>query len=181
MNYQFSGDCRRVVGRAQEQARQLGHPFLGTEHLLLGVLDDVDGYPVAALRARGVDTGDIRRRILLMIGDRLDSEALATLGIDLQRVREVTEAQFGAGALASTRWPAPITGHLPLTRRVKVVFELSGRAARRLGQQVIAPEHLMLGILDDGGGIAVRVLKDAHIEIGELRLDIATHLQRNAA
>ncbi len=181
MTQQFSGDCRRVVGRAQEQARQLGHPFLGTEHLLLAVLDDTAGYTAAALRTCGVDTGDIRRRILSMIGDRLDAEALTSLGIDLQRVREVTEARFGAGALASTRWPTPIKGHLPVTRRVKAVLELAGRAARRLGQQMITPEHLTLGILDDGGGIAVRALTDAHVEIDELRLDIATHLQRDAA
>ncbi len=181
MTPRFSGDCRRMVGRAQEQARRLGHPFLGTEHLLLAVLDNADGYTVAALRSCGVDTGDVRRGILWMIGDRLDPEALTSLGIDLQRVREVTEAQFGVGALASTRWPTPVTGHLPLTRRVRAVLELSVRAARRLGQQRITPEHLTLGILDDGGGIAVRALKDAHIDIAELRLAIATYLQRDAA
>lgn len=181
MRQRFSGDCRRVVGVAQQQARQLGHPFLGTEHLLLAVLDDADGYTVAALRARGADTGDVRRGILWMIGDRLDAEALTSLGIDLERVREVAESQFGQGALASTRWPAPIDGHLPLTRRVKTVLELGARAARRLGHQTITTEHLMLGILDDGGGIAVRALKDAHVGIAGLRLDIATHLQSNAA
>ena len=181
MTQRFSGECRQVVGRAHEQARQLGHPFLGTEHLLLALLDEADGYTAAALRSSGTDTGDIRRQILWMIGDRLDAEALTSLGIDLQRVREVTEKRFGAGALASTRWPTPIKGHLPLTRRVKTVLELSARAARRLGQQTIRPEHLMLGILDDGAGVAVRALKDTHVEITELRLDIATYLQGHAA
>ncbi len=181
MVQRFSSECRQVVGAAQEQARQLGHPFLGTEHLLLAVLDDADGYPVAALRSAGADTGDVRRQVLSMIGDRLDAEALTSLGIDLERVREVTEKHFGVGALASTRWPAPIKRHLPLTRRFKTVLELSARAARRLGQQTIRPEHLMLGILDDGGGVAVRALNDAHVDMPGLRLDIATHLERDAA
>lgn len=181
MAHRFSSEARRVVGRAQEQARQLGHPFLGTEHLLLAVLDDADGHTVSALRSSGVDTGDVRRDVLAMIGDRLDEEALASVGIDLQRVREVAEQHFGAGALAPNRWPAPIRGHLPVTRRVKSVLEQSARAADRFGQHTITPEHLMLAILDDGGGIAVRALKDAHVELCGLRLDIATYLQRNAA
>src|SRR4051794_22022149 len=163
MTARFSGDCRRMISQAQEQARQLGHTFLGTEHLLLALLDDVDGYTVAALRAGGTDTGDIRRRIISMIGDRLDAEALTSIGIDLQRVREVTEARFGAGALASTRRSIPVKGHLRPTRRLKAVLELSARAARRLGQQTLSPEHLMLGILDDGGGVAIRALTDAHV------------------
>jgi ATP-dependent Clp protease ATP-binding subunit ClpA len=181
MVQRFSGECRRVVSRAQEQARYLGHPFLGTEHLLLGVLDDPNGYPVAALRSAGVDTGDVRRQVLSMIGDPLDAEALTSLGIDLQRVREVTEVHFGVGALASTRWPAPIRGHLPVTRRAKTVLALSARAARRLGQQTITPEHLMLGILDDGGGVAIRALEGAHVDMSALRRDIAAFLERDAA
>ncbi len=181
MVQRFSADCRRVVGRAQLQARQLGHPFLGTEHLLLAVLEDAAGGTVAALRSSGVDIGTIRRKILLTIGERLDADALTSLGIDLQRVQEVAEGHFGPGALTSTRRSAPTKGHLPLTRRVKTVLEMSALAARRLGHHAIGPEHLMLGILDEGSGIAVRVLKDANVRVAELRLDIATQLARDVA
>ena len=181
MLQRFSYECRRVVDRAQEQARQLGHPFLGTEHVLLAMLDEADAYPVAALRSSGADADDIRRCILSLIGGRLDAAALTSLGIDLQSVREVAEKHFGVGALETTRRPTPIKGHLPPTRRVKTVLELSARSARRLGQQTIRAEHLMLGILDDGGGVAIRALKDAHVGIPALRLDIANHLVRDAA
>lgn len=181
MTQHFSSQCRRVVGRAQDQARQLGHPFLGTEHVLLAMLDDADGYTVTALRSAGVDIGEVRRAVWWMIGDRLDPDALMSVGIDLQRVRDAAEAQFGAGALGSTRWPTPIKGHLPMTRRVRAVLELAALAARKLGQSTITPEHLMLGMLDDAGGIAVRALRDCHVEVAELRLDIATYLQRGAA
>jgi len=170
-----------VVARAQETARSQGHPFLGTEHLLLALLDDAGGYLATALRTPAVDVDDIRRRILSIIGEPLDADALTALGIDLHRVRQVTEEHFGRGALESAGRPAPITGHLPLTRRFKAVLELAARAARRLGQQTITQEHLMLGILDDGGGIAVRALKEAGVQLNELRLTIATHLESDAA
>jgi len=181
MFQRFSPDCRRVVGRAQALARQQGHPFLGTEHLLLAVLDDADGYTVAALRSTGIDTEEIRRRILSIIGDPLDAQALTSLGIDLQRVRQITEEHFGTGALESAGRATPLTGHLPLTRRFKTVLELSAHSARRLGQQTITPEHLMLGILDEGGGIAVRALTDVGVRVTDLRRTIATHLESDAA
>ena len=170
-----------MVGAAQEEARRLGHPFLGTEHLLLALVDLDNSYAGRTLREAGVDPDDIRQRLHAIIGDGLDPEALRSLGIDLAQVRELAERRFGPGALDSVRRPHALVRHLPVTRRVKTVLERSVRAARRFGQQSIRPEHLLLGMIDGGGGIAIRVLREAGIDISGLRTTITGHLDTEAA
>src|SRR5881394_1355171 len=125
---QFSNEARNVVRLAQEEARRLRHPFIGTEHLLLALM--VDGHGPAAQALRDLDVADLRRRITDIVGrpgGELDSDALATLGIDLDEVRRATEASFGPGALDSQSHHPMKSGHIPFSKRAKKILELSLR------------------------------------------------------
>src|SRR5580693_6097290 len=152
MPERFTGDAGQVVARASEQARRLGHGFIGGEHLLYG-LASAGGEVGAVLRERGVTPERVEAEFVRLIGpentasgslfDTLDRDALTTIGIDLDAVRERIEAAFGPAALAPDapaprRWrrarlgrrPGCVTGDLPLTRRAKKCLESSLREAR---------------------------------------------------
>jgi prophage maintenance system killer protein len=124
MFQRFTDRARRAVHLAQEEARLLRHNYLGTEHLLLGLLYEGEG--VAA-------------------------KALESLGISRQDVRGQVEEIIGHGQ-------SPIVGHIPFTPRAKKVMELSLREALALGHHYIGTEHLLLGLLREGEGIAAQVL-----------------------
>jgi ATP-dependent Clp protease ATP-binding subunit ClpA len=180
----FTDEARQVVQRAQEEARRLRHPYIGTEHLLLALLGG-DGDPATrALRGRNLDPADLRRRIVGIVtppGDDLDPEALATLGIDLEEVRRVTEASFGPGALnARAGKPVP-TGHIPFTRRAKKILELSLRESLRLGHNYIGTGHILLGILREGEGLAAQVLVSTGVDPDDLRDDVTRLIPPKAA
>ena len=173
----FTADARAVVVAAQEEARILGHDFIGTEHVLLALLADTDGPVARSLAGDGVDAefvrGDVVRRVgthppdlTAAAAEQEDAEALKAIGIDLDQVRKAIEANFGAGALRLPRDTEQqkkrglfgrfyIAGHLPFTSRNKKVLELSLREALRLDQKFIAPEHIMLGLLREGQGLSV--------------------------
>jgi ATP-dependent Clp protease ATP-binding subunit ClpA len=120
----FTDRARRVVVLAQEEARLLNHNYIGTEHILLGLIHEGEG--VAA-------------------------RALESLDISLEAVRaEVTEI-IGQGQ-------SPPTGHIPFTPRAKKVLELSLREALELGHDYIGTEHILLGLLREGEGVAAQVL-----------------------
>lgn len=179
----FTKDARTIVVQAQEEARQLRHRFIGTEHLLLAMLTVGDGAGTQALRDRGLDAADIRRRVLGIVGagDDLDPAALATLGIDLDEVRRATEASFGPGALdARCRAPMP-KGHIPFSRRAKKVLELSVREAVALGHNHIGTGHVLLGLIREGGGVAAKVLVEAGVDLSTLREDVARLISSEAA
>ncbi|MFB9838970.1 Clp protease N-terminal domain-containing protein [Actinoallomurus acaciae] len=172
----FTKDAREVVVRAQEEARLLHRPFVGTEHLLLAMLEAGDGPSAEALRDRGADPADVRRRIAgLVDGDALDPAALATLGIDLDEVRRVTEATFGPGALDSPGRRPPRQGHIPFDKGAKKALELSLREAVRLGHKSLGTGHLLLGLTREGEGMAARVLVASGVDLTALRDDV-THL-----
>ena len=177
----FDADCRRVVGNAHEEARELGCRFIGTEHFLLALLEETDGHTAAALDKASVARIDVRAHIESMCGGSLDAEALLSTGIDLERVRDVTEARFGPGALERPGPPRSVRGHLPLTKRAKTVLELSVRVARQLSQNSIRADHLMLAVLEEGGGMAVRALEAAHVDVATLHRHILDDLHRDAA
>jgi ATP-dependent Clp protease ATP-binding subunit ClpC len=120
----FTDRARRVVVFAQEEARLLNHNYIGTEHLLLGLLREGEG--VAA-------------------------KALESLGIALDDVRTQVQAIIGQGSEAPT-------GHIPFTPRAKKVLELSLREALRLGHNYIGTEHVLLGLVEEGEGVAAQVL-----------------------
>jgi ATP-dependent Clp protease ATP-binding subunit ClpA len=120
----FTDRARRVVVLAQEEARLLNHNYIGTEHLLLGLVSESQS--VAA-------------------------KALASLGISLEAVRAKVEETIGQGQRAPT-------GHIPFTPRAKKVLELSLREALQLGHNYIGTEHILLGLIREGEGVAAQVL-----------------------
>jgi ATP-dependent Clp protease ATP-binding subunit ClpA len=180
----FTDAARRAVTQAQSEARGLRHGWLGTEHLLLGILADADSLSARTLWIHGIDhdlvVAAIIRQIPAPAAD-LDAEALDTIGIDLSSVREKVEAAFGPGAL--DRVPGSRScgtgarfGHLPFTRRAKKCLELSLREALRLRHQHIADGHILLGILREGEGMAAQILAEAGVDIDALRRDVSAAL-----
>jgi hypothetical protein len=120
----FTDRARRVVVLAQEEARLLNHNYIGTEHILLGLIHEDEG--VAA-------------------------KALESLGISLEAVRAQVEEIIGQGQSAPT-------GHIPFTPRAKKVLELSLREALALNHNYIGTEHILLGLVREGEGVAAQVL-----------------------
>jgi ATP-dependent Clp protease ATP-binding subunit ClpA len=171
----FTDSARDAVVRAQEEARALGHNYLGTEHLLLGVLG-APGEP--AVEGLAVTASDVRRDLLRIIGPgrRLDARALADIGIDLDEVRRRVDAAFGPGALDAAR-PGCASGMLSFTPRAKKVLELAVREARALGRGEIAPEHIVLGILREGEGVAAQILAPRGVTYAGVRRALADDLR----
>ena len=120
----FTDRARRVVVLAQDEARRLDHDYIGTEHLLLGLLHEGQGVAAQALDGLGVDLAEVRRRV---------------------------EEIIGRGQHAPS-------GHIPFTPRAKKVLELSLREALDLGHDYIGTEHILLGIVREGQGVAAQVL-----------------------
>jgi ATP-dependent Clp protease ATP-binding subunit ClpA len=198
----FTAAARQVVVTAQEEARQLGHPFIGTGHVLLGLLAE-DGSVARLLRPYGIEPVSARTEIRRLAqdiaepdlsfteADAEDAAALKAIGIDLAAVRAAIEEKFGAGSLRLPK-PAPKkrgifgkfyggSGHIPFSPRAKKLLELSLREAIRLHQNFIASEHIMLGVLREGDGMAARVLADHAVDVGKLRDDLEDALTNKAA
>ena len=202
----FTADARAVVVAAQEEARLLGHDFIGTEHVLLALLAHPDSPVSRALAGDGVDAEFVRADIVRRVGsrppdlsggpdtdrDREDAEALKAIGIDLDQVRRAIETNFGAGSLRLPREDAPRkrglfgrfyagAGHRPFTNRNKKVLELALREALRLDQKFLAPEHIMLGLLREGHGLAVQILREKGVDQSRLREELTAALRDRAA
>lgn len=202
----FTRAAREAVVRAQEEARELRQSPIGTEHLLAALLADRTGAVAAApaLRTRGVDAAFVRAEIARRVGggpathadpaadiDAEDAAALKAIGIDLAAVRRAIEENFGPGALRLPRETAPkrrgllrrITGdkHTPFSPRAKKVLELSLREAIRLKHNFIAPEHILLGVLREGDGLAAQILAEAGVDLAGLRDDATRSLRGQAA
>jgi ATP-dependent Clp protease ATP-binding subunit ClpA len=188
----FTTEARAVVTGAQEQGRELGHAYIGTEHLLLSMLAIDDGMS-ALLRARGV-TLDTARAAVQQYVQRppegltpSDADALRAIGIDLDEVRRRLAENFGPDALArppeepvrrrfglrrrrhARPASAPGSGHIPFSPRAKKVLELSLREALRLKHRSIGTEHILLGLIREGEGLAALILSRAKVDLGELR------------
>jgi ATP-dependent Clp protease ATP-binding subunit ClpA len=131
----FTDRARRVVVLAQEEARMLNHNYIGTEHILLGLIHEGQG--VAA-------------------------KSLEELGIDLGAVRYEVEQIIGQGQTAPT-------GHIPFTPRAKKVLELSLREALNLGHNYIGTEHILLGLVREGEGVAAQVLTRLGADLNRVR------------
>ncbi len=137
----FTDRARRVVVMAQEESRLLEHNFIGTEHLLLGLLRESDG--VAA-------------------------QTLAALDISLETVRARVEEIVGMG-----RGPTE-AGNIPFTPRAKKVLEMALREALTLGHNYIGTEHLLLGLVREGEGVAAQVLAQMGAELAVVRRMVIT-------
>ena len=131
----FTDRARRVVVLAQEEARLLNHNYIGTEHILLGLIHEGEG--VAA-------------------------KALESLGISLEAVRGQVEEMIGRGG-------SPLNGYIPFTPRAKKVLELSLREALQLGHNYIDTEHILLGLIHEGEGVAAQILVKLGAELPEVR------------
>ena len=121
----FSGQARHVVVSAQEEARELDHNYIGTEHLLLGLLTS-DSLASASLNALGYTRDDVQAKVVTIVG----------------------------------RGKASPGGHIPFTPRAKKVLELSLREALQLKHNYIGTEHILLGLLREGEGMAAQILAD---------------------
>ncbi len=139
----FTDRARRVLVLAQEEARLLNHNFIGTEHILLGLIHEGEG--VAA-------------------------KALESLGISLEAVREKVEETIGPAGSSTTGSP-------PFTPRAKKVLELSLREALQLGHNYIGTEHMLLGLVREGEGVAAQVLVSLGADLSRVRQQVIQLLQ----
>ncbi|GAA0574358.1 Clp protease N-terminal domain-containing protein [Paractinoplanes ferrugineus] len=198
----FTTGAREVVTGAHQAARDLGNQHIGTEHVLISMLRDENGTVARLLRERGLDAATARDDVRRLAGgtepgpsraetEAEDAAALKAIGIDLDKVRAAIEENFGAGAL---QLPQALPrkrgffgrlyasgGHLPLTPRAKKLLELALREAVRLHQNFIGPEHIMLGLLREGEGLAARVLTEHRIKFDDLRTELERSLTDQAA
>ena len=126
----FTDRARKVMGLARHEAQRFNHDYIGTEHLLLGLIGEGSGVAASVLKG---------------------------LGINLENVRKKTERLVSTGTTMVTM------GQLPLTPRAKKVLELSFAASTKLGHTYVGSEHLLLGLIREGAGIASQVLSDFKI------------------
>ena len=185
----FTASARGTVIRAQEEAADAGDHHVGTEHVILALAQD-DGVAGAVLHDAGVTAESLRRWLRRGSGDdhssgRLDADALQSIGIDLDDVRRSVEETFGAGALddvpgrpGGRRWGR--SGHIPFTARAKKSLECGLRQAITLGDTRIGSEHLLLGVLDEGSGLGVRMLRDEGVDLRGLRASTVERSRRSA-
>jgi hypothetical protein len=138
MFQRFTDRARRVIVLAQEEARHLNHNYIGTEHILLGLIHEAEG--VAA-------------------------RALESLDISLEAVRAQVEGIIGRGVEAPG-------GHIPFTPRAKKVLELSLREALELGHVYIGTEHILLGLIREGEGVAAQVLVELGAGLDRVRQQV---------
>ncbi|WP_354642549.1 Clp protease N-terminal domain-containing protein [Kitasatospora camelliae] len=173
----FTAAARRVVTGAQDEARELGHERIGTEHLLLALLREPADPAAAVLVEMGLDHPTARAAVVRLTRGDMDGRALAAIGVDLDAVREAVEAAFGEGAMdrpAPAERPSKLRS--PFDARARKVLELSLRETLRLRGKSIAPGHLLLGILREGEGLAARVLADHGLDPDALRRKVEAGL-----
>ena len=168
----FTPEARQVVEGAQQQARDLRHDRIGTEHLLLALLARQGTTSAAALGRHGLTRSAVVTDVARFTGTELDASALTSIGIDLDAVRTSVEATFGPGALDDRGGRGTRSGHIPFTPRAKKVLELSLREAIALRSRSITDAHLLLGLIREGEGLAAQVLHDRGVDLPALREEL---------
>src|SRR6202050_4017895 len=134
----FTEKAIKVIMLAQEEARRLGHNFVGTEQILLGLIGESTGIAAKTLKSMGVNLKDARVEVEKIIGR-------------------------GSGFVAV---------EIPFTPRAKRVLELSWDEARQLGHNYIGTEHVLLGLIREGEGVAARVLENFGLDLGQVRIKV---------
>ncbi len=142
----FTDRARRVVVLAQEEARTMSHNYIGTEHILLGLIHE---------------------------GEGLASLVLDSCGVRLDHVRGFVEREVGHGAKSPG-------GHIPFTPRAKKVLELSLREALQLRHNYIGTEHILLGLIREGEGLAAQALADAGADLADVRQRVLDRVGRGS-
>src|SRR3954465_1152114 len=144
----FTPRAQQVLALARKEADRFNHNFVGTEHLLLG---------------------------LIKLGQGVAVNVLQKLGLDLETVRMEVEKQVGTGP------DQKMIGNIPYTPRVKKVLALAAKEAKALNHTYVGTEHIPLGLLREGDGVAARVLKNLDIDIEQTRQEILKELDPNFA
>src|SRR5580692_2474751 len=144
----FTPRAQQVLALARKEADRFNHNFVGTEHLLLG---------------------------LIKLGQGVAVNVLQKLGLDLETVRMEVEKQVGTGP------DQKMIGNIPYTPRVKKVLALAAKEAKTLNHTYVGTEHILLGLLREGDGVAARVLKNLDVDIEQTRQEILKELDPNFA
>src|SRR5271170_2301128 len=142
----FTPRAQQVLALARKEADRFNHNFVGTEHLLLG---------------------------LIKLGQGVAVNVLQKLGLDLETVRMEVEKQVGTGP------DQKMIGNIPYTPRVKKVLALASKEAKNLNHTYVGTEHILLGLLREGDGVAARVLKNLDVDIEQTRQEILKELDPN--
>lgn len=142
----FTPRAQQVLALARREADRFNHNFLGTEHLLLG---------------------------LIKLGQGVAVNVLAKMGLNLETVRMEVEKQVGTGP------DQKMMGHIPYTPRVKKVLALASKEAKALNHTYVGTEHILLGLLREGDGVAAKVLKNLDVDIEQTRQEILRELDPN--
>ncbi len=142
----FTPRAQQVMALARKEADRFNHNYVGTEHLLLG---------------------------LIKLGQGVAVNVLQKMGLDLETLRLEVEKQVGTGG------DQKLIGNIPLTPRVKKVLQLASKEARALNHTYVGTEHLLLGLLREGDGVAARVLKNLDVDIEQARQEILKELDPN--
>ncbi len=142
----FTPRAQQVLALARKEADRFHHNYVGTEHLLLGLIN---------------------------LGQGVAVNVLQKMGLDLETVRSAVEKQVGKGPESKP------TGNIPYTPRVKKVLALAGKEARALNHSYVGTEHILLGLLREGEGVAARVLKSLDVDIERCRNEILSELDPN--
>jgi ATP-dependent Clp protease ATP-binding subunit ClpC len=142
----FTPRAQQVLALARKEADRFNHNYVGTEHLLLG---------------------------LIKLGQGVAINVLAKMGLDLETVRMEVEKQVGSGP------ETKMVGNIPYTPRVKKVLALAGKEAKALGHSYVGTEHVLLGLLREGDGVAAKVLKNLDVDIERTRNEILRELNPN--
>ncbi|MGI5339396.1 Clp protease N-terminal domain-containing protein [Streptomyces sp. CA-181903] len=177
----FTDPGKQAVVTAQDQAVDLGHDFVGTEHLLLGLLGTTGGGAGAVLTGCGVDLPRARERVVRLrqadgtpaTGGQEAKDALAGLGIDADEIRRRADDSFGAGAF---RFPRPA-----YTENAKKALTAAVHEAQALRHDRIGTEHVLLGLLAVDEGTALKVLAALGVEITVIRPTVLDALDRTAS
>src|SRR5215210_4239830 len=142
----FTPRAQQVLALARKEADRFNHNFVGTEHLLLG---------------------------LIKLGQGVAVNVLQKMGLDLETVRMEVEKQVGTGP------DQKMIGNIPYTPRVKKVLALAAKEAKSLNHSYVGTEHILLGLLREGDGVAARVLKNLDVDIEQTRQEILKELDPN--
>ncbi|MEC8330389.1 MAG: ATP-dependent Clp protease ATP-binding subunit, partial [Verrucomicrobiota bacterium] len=142
----FTPRAQQVLALARKEADRFHHNYVGTEHLLLGLIN---------------------------LGQGVAVNVLQKMGLDLQTVRSAVEKQVGTGPESKP------SGNIPYTPRVKKVLALAGKEAKALNHSYVGTEHILLGLLREGEGVAARVLKSLDVDIDRCRNEILSELDPN--
>jgi len=142
----FTPRAQQVLALARKEADRFNHNYVGTEHLLLG---------------------------LIKLGQGVAVNVLQKMGLDLETVRQEVEKQVGTGP------ESKMSGNIPYTPRVKKVLALAGKEAKALQHSYVGTEHVLLGLLREGEGVAARVLKNLEVDLDRTRNEVLKELDPN--